>query len=55
MQKSLKYVKKYFQRQFLKVTKCAKITKITPNERGDQTHSFGVVFVIFAHLVPFKN
>ena len=38
MQKSLKNVEKYFQRQFWKIQHAQIILKITPNERGDQMH-----------------
>ena len=47
MQKSLKNVKKYFQRQFWKVRHEQNIIKIASNERGDQTHLLGVILLMF--------
>ena len=53
--KIAKICEKIFSASIFEDTKCAKITKITPNERRDQTHSFGVNFVMFWALSTFKN
>ena len=55
MQKSLKNEKKYFQRQFWKVRHEQNIIKITSNERGDQTHSLGVILLMFCACRSFQN
>ena len=52
MQKSLKNVEKYFQRQFWKIQHAQNIFKITPNERGDQTHLLGIFFFSFLRMPP---
>ena len=55
MQKSLKNVENYFQRQFWKVRHEQNIIKITSNERGDQTHSLGVILLMFCACRSFQN
>ena len=47
MQKSLKNVEKYFQRQFWRIRDAQNNLKITPNERGDQTHLLRIYFFEF--------
>ena len=55
VQKSLKKVFKKIQRQFWKVQHAQNITKITPNERRDQTHLLGVIFIMFCACRSFQN
>ena len=55
MQKSLKKLEKYFQRQFWKLQHAQNIKKITPNERGDQMHLRGVIFIRFCACHSFQN
>ena len=52
MQKSLKNVEKYFQRQFWKIQHAQNILKITPNERRDQTHLLRIYFLVFLRMPP---
>ena len=55
MQKSLKNVENYFQRQFWKIRHVHNIIKITANERGDQTHLLGGIFIMFCASRTFQN
>ena len=55
VQKSLKKVEKYFQRQFWKIGHAKNIIKITPNERKDQTHLLGVILIMFCVCRSFQN
>ena len=50
MQKLLKNIEKYFQRQFWEVGHAQNIIKITPNERGDQTHLLHVYNFCFLRM-----
>ena len=54
MQKSLKNLEKYFQHQFFKVGHVRSIIKITPTERGDQTHLLHIYIFFFENATPFK-
>ena len=55
MQKLLKNMEKYFQRQFWRIRHAQNILKITPNERGDQTHLLRIyIFLFFKIATPFK-
>ena len=54
MQKSQKNVEKYFQHQFWRIRDAQNNLKITPNERGDQTHLLRIYFLNFKIATPFK-
>ena len=48
-------MEKYFQRQFWEVRHAQNIIKITPNERGDQTHYLAIyIYIFFLNATPSK-
>ena len=53
--KSAKFAKKSgknFKHKFWKVQHAQNIIKLTPNERGDQTHLLPIFFIVFLRMQP---
>ena len=53
--KIAKKCRKKILRQFWKVRHAQNIIKVTPNERRDQTHLLGVIFIMLCTCRTFQN